>query len=292
MCVGDCDGDGRVTIDELVFLVHAATGVEASESCALVGQSSVVDIIQAINSVLHGCDRTDPCCRISYLDSAEAIGQSPRIDPNIEALAASIGDGVVAAPEDYDRLARDIYAIRSLFPEVASIRYFERYTSSMFIQFESLEMAQRAANRELVEWNCMAMHYRQGILGPRYVHAPLLWMANFFGVYEMSRLAAQYARLPGVQSASPVHYGGSGPTICAIPDDESWRYVFTDAWGDCAAGCIFHDLRFFRVDDLGAIEFDGRVEPELDRPSFERPAYPAWTLPYATCLPGAQRTSR
>jgi len=59
-CVGDCDGDGFVTIDELVRGVNIALGTVPLSQCAIFDQDSsgdvtVNELIAAVNNALSGC---------------------------------------------------------------------------------------------------------------------------------------------------------------------------------------------------------------------------------------------
>jgi hypothetical protein len=62
-CVGDCDGSGQVTVEELVRGVGIALGnVDLSECTALDadanGEISITDLITAVNNALNGCPPT------------------------------------------------------------------------------------------------------------------------------------------------------------------------------------------------------------------------------------------
>jgi YD repeat-containing protein len=58
-CIGDCDGGGNVTVNEIVKLVDIVLGTAAASSCPSgipPGQSvSVALIIRAVNSAVNGC---------------------------------------------------------------------------------------------------------------------------------------------------------------------------------------------------------------------------------------------
>lgn len=60
-CVGDCDGIGTVTVDELVTLVNIALGNAEATTCKKgVPSGETVDvvlIVQAVNNALRGCSR-------------------------------------------------------------------------------------------------------------------------------------------------------------------------------------------------------------------------------------------
>jgi len=68
MCVGDCNGDGSVTVDEIVTMVNIALG-EANVSTCLAGDPSgdgsitVDEILQAVNNALIGCGGTGACTK-------------------------------------------------------------------------------------------------------------------------------------------------------------------------------------------------------------------------------------
>ncbi|MCX8073483.1 MAG: VCBS repeat-containing protein [Candidatus Binatia bacterium] len=59
-CVGDCGGDGEVTIDELITMVNIALGSAPVSSCAAGDPNqdeeiTIDEIIQAVNRALTGC---------------------------------------------------------------------------------------------------------------------------------------------------------------------------------------------------------------------------------------------
>jgi hypothetical protein len=58
-CVGDCDGTGSVTVDEIITLVNIALGNAAASACphgvASGADVTVALIIQAVNVALNGC---------------------------------------------------------------------------------------------------------------------------------------------------------------------------------------------------------------------------------------------
>jgi len=59
-CVGDCDGDGAVTVDEIVFMVDVALGIVDIGSCDRAdansdGDVTVDEITSAVTNALDGC---------------------------------------------------------------------------------------------------------------------------------------------------------------------------------------------------------------------------------------------
>jgi hypothetical protein len=60
VCVGDCNGDGVVTVDEVVLGVRAALGEEAVSRCAAMdrdtdGTITIDEILLAVTHALAGC---------------------------------------------------------------------------------------------------------------------------------------------------------------------------------------------------------------------------------------------
>ena len=55
-CVGDCNDDGVVTVDEIVLLVNIVLGISPISSCPTLTQPpDVADVVVAINAALTGC---------------------------------------------------------------------------------------------------------------------------------------------------------------------------------------------------------------------------------------------
>jgi hypothetical protein len=57
-CIGDCNGDGHVSVDEIVLLVDTVLGT-ADPPC-FSGLSEITDIIAAVNNALNGCETPTP----------------------------------------------------------------------------------------------------------------------------------------------------------------------------------------------------------------------------------------
>ncbi|GIW45157.1 MAG: hypothetical protein KatS3mg077_2439 [Candidatus Binatia bacterium] len=64
-CVGDCNSDGEVTVDEIVTMVNVALGNREVSACAVGdrngdGDITVDEIIAAVNNLLGSCPSTGP----------------------------------------------------------------------------------------------------------------------------------------------------------------------------------------------------------------------------------------
>lgn len=60
-------------------------------------------------------------------------------------------------------------------------------------------------------------------------------------------LKEQYDALESVMAAVPNGTGGEGDDITLLRDQGI--YIYLKAWGDCRAGCIYKEYRYFRVTD-------------------------------------------
>lgn len=76
-CVGDCGGDGDVTVDEIITMVNIALGAQPTSNCAVGdanrdGDITVDEIIQAVNNALNGCPPVgEAICGNGVVDSGE-----------------------------------------------------------------------------------------------------------------------------------------------------------------------------------------------------------------------------
>jgi hypothetical protein len=59
-CIGDCNGDGQVTVNELIEMVNIALGSAAVSTCTAGdgdgdGEITVNEIVAGVNNALNGC---------------------------------------------------------------------------------------------------------------------------------------------------------------------------------------------------------------------------------------------
>ena len=59
-CLGDCNGDGEVSVDEIITAVNIALGTRPVDDCRaadgnLDQQVTVEEIVTAVNNALVGC---------------------------------------------------------------------------------------------------------------------------------------------------------------------------------------------------------------------------------------------
>ncbi|GBD25487.1 hypothetical protein HRbin30_00810 [bacterium HR30] len=66
VCVGDCNGDREVTIDELVTMVNIALGTQPVAGCLAGdanndGEVTIEEIVTGVNHALSGCPPSEAC---------------------------------------------------------------------------------------------------------------------------------------------------------------------------------------------------------------------------------------
>jgi hypothetical protein len=191
----------------------------------------------------------DLCAGYVGRGTAREIAATPRADVNLEMLALSMTSGLTASQLVYERVVRDVGAIRSAYPAVASIGYFPVHDHQSVIVGFDPPTAADVAEGNYTAWDCANTWYGLQSLNVR----ASLTQVNLKGIYATPQLATEYGGLPGVRSAEPNYFGGDGPTICGTIDGDTYHYVFDEASGDCPAGCIDHVYSYFTTDAAGSI---------------------------------------
>ncbi|HER20375.1 MAG TPA: hypothetical protein ENO14_04940, partial [Chromatiales bacterium] len=80
ICAGDCDGDGRVSIAELVLSVRINLNLEELHACPAANSDlepsvSVADLVRAVESSLTGCGISHPSPTVARLSICGAVGE-------------------------------------------------------------------------------------------------------------------------------------------------------------------------------------------------------------------------
>src|SRR5450432_987458 len=251
---------------------------DADAGGALDGQADDADAMSAHDGVTEPVEAPGDC--LTGLVTAMELASTPRADTNLELLALKLSKGrVVADQAVYDRLVRDVGAIRAQRPDLATISYFPSSDGKTIPLTVDVDTAERMKSGTYAPWKClntllgavMPFEYiRIGNADDEFVFVKLR------GLYAMDILAPEYGRLPGVISADKSSSGGDGPTICVTPGADTWHYVMDAASGDCPAGCIDHAYSHFTTDAVGA------VMPLEEWTSTGGGAAPAWVAQYAS----------
>lgn len=194
--------------------------------------------------------------------TAAEIAATPRSDENTELLALAVGDGVTADQAVYDRLVRDLAAIRSQEPAVASVRFFTSYDGrTLRLQARDAATAEAIRDGEYHEWDCLNEWYGLQSVDPPPATPPgsLGLSLRLKGLYHLETVAADYAELDGIASASPAYDplpgapAGTLPSLCVAIDGQTYRYFFDVAGGGPA------ETYYFTTDASGEVTFVGSV---------------------------------
>lgn len=230
-----------------------ATPLHSSADGAAPADAATEGHDATVADVAHEAGSACPPARAT----AAELASTPRADVNLELLALKLSPGKVVADEaTYQRVVRDVGAIRAKDPKLAPISFFS-YRDGRTISFVlpvNTAMQMEAGNYHA--WDCLNETY--GAVMPfeiiRIGNADdaFLYM-KLKGIYATDLLAAEYARLPGVTSTDSIALGGGGSTICVTSGPSTWHYVFDAGSGDCPAGCIDHSYRHFTTDPDGAV---------------------------------------
>ena len=188
------------------------------------------------------------------LPTVEEIAATPRADKNLELLAVKLSKSIVANQAIYDRVVRDVGAIRADNPEVAGIEYFAPGDGrGIFLVVDAQAYAMRD-QAWYQSWTCLTDTYVATDTRVEHPDSSKVYVElTLKGTYDIPAVAKQFEALPGIESASPSEGGGDGPSICVTREGGKWVYVFDDAGGDCPAGCTEHAYRWFSTDAAGAV---------------------------------------
>ncbi len=96
-CAGDCDDDGRTTVDEVLQGVSVVLGMATVDTCQTIdrngdGQGTIEEVVKALNTALYGCVRsasTAPTATPSpVLSSTRTVTSTPTpiTDPVLQGL--------------------------------------------------------------------------------------------------------------------------------------------------------------------------------------------------------------
>ncbi|MDX2170917.1 MAG: imelysin family protein [Deltaproteobacteria bacterium] len=122
MCVGDCDANGAVSIDEVISGVNLALGSDAASCAALDtdvnGDIAINELIGAVSAALDGCAPIAPVTRASavacyadnlYLAYGDALAGATRLKTAIESFVAAPTAAGLQAARDAWVSARPAY---------------------------------------------------------------------------------------------------------------------------------------------------------------------------------------
>lgn len=214
---------------------------------------------------------TGPLCDEELLD-VPGLSDSPRDDRNLEELSLLAVTEIAVDDASYERVVRDVSAIRELSPEVAEIGYRSNYEEGLTVMFESDADLLRVEEGDYHDWDCVNDALGAEVEVIRFDSIDIAYASiTFDKVIDQAQVAAIYQEFPGVSQADHSSTLGDGSSICLLPGEDAWHYVFDDASGDCPAGCINHVYYYFEVDESGAIESGEAWAIDVGEPDTGRP---------------------
>lgn len=128
-CVGDCDGDGRVAIEEVLGGVAIALGNMGTHACGAFdvdhdGTVAVHELVDGVGSALGGCpfavlyDRTDPRATTPFPDDFWLVQDDG------SATGVRLAVPLPQAPEDVQQVYRALLADANLLDGFSPIAHF------------------------------------------------------------------------------------------------------------------------------------------------------------------------
>jgi hypothetical protein len=184
-----------------------------------------------------------PC--VQPLGSPEDLALSPRADENLELLALELEpDSDVVSQATYERVVADVALIRGLQPLLAPIRFRPPHDGRRLrISFDSAG-TDALANGD-TGWSCLNQAYGAKVFDVTDLFPVYAPEVELRGVYNLPRVAALYAEVPGIDSAEFSEYIQNGPTWCIGRSGERYEYVIDRASGACSTGCRDHEAHHF-----------------------------------------------
>ena len=214
------------------------------------------------------------CSGYVGLATPDEIASTPRDDWDSEMLALSVTDGLVADQAVYDRVYRDMLAIRSMDLSIVLIGVFGPHDGkTLHLEADPVTYASMQAGT-YEDWTCPNAFYVAEEI--EFFHSSWLRI-EFEGIYDLWLLAAEYSVLAGVTTVQAIPPAGDGPTICLSVEGDLYHYVFDDAGGDCPAGCTEHRYVYYTTTPDGPPVY-------MDTWSSTFPVDPPeWVLLYGRC---------
>jgi cysteine-rich repeat protein len=135
-CTGDCNGDGDVTVNELIAMVNIALGNADLSTCAVgdangSGDLTINEIIAGVNNALNGCTATPTptpvagTCGNGVVDFDK--GESCDDGNTVEGDACPVNCRIAACTASGSTLAVDVHFTAPAGVDLAGITVFVRY---------------------------------------------------------------------------------------------------------------------------------------------------------------------
>ncbi|AKU99828.1 hypothetical protein AKJ09_06492 [Labilithrix luteola] len=220
-------------------------------------------------------DVTTPASCTGLPGTDEELALTPRADEEAEALALLVDGTFTATSASYERIRRDLAAIRAHEPELSSVRG-QKFVPVVSLTVDDASTIEAMESGAYHAWDCL--HARYGWDKPTFSHYSQGWQSAsgwLNGRYAPKMMRALYEQLPSIRRANSGAGGLDGPRVCATREaDDVFHYVFDDASGDCPSGCMHHHEYYFVSTTDGRITRKGEFETGPDA------IHPDWVLAY------------
>jgi hypothetical protein len=222
------------------------------------------------------------CDGVVPLATAAELASTPRADPDAEILALEAGTTLVASPVIYERVIRDLAALRAAYPELASEApcptWQDRAVLHVYFDAEGYALL-KAGSYDA--WSCLNAIYGGDPGGPHWIdQSAFVALPDRRLRYDL--LAAEYETLPHVTDVlTDSSTGDPGRDACLSIDGTTYSYIFDRGTGpNCLAVCLHHRYAGFTTAADGTITALGVFEVDpLDDP----PPPPAWLAERTAC---------
>ncbi len=239
---GDGDGDADVDFGDFAALQRCFTGDGGSataecEPFDFDGDEDVgLDDYFAFSSA-----GTGPMASFDY-------GPSPRDNVEAEQLALEHFSALLAQDAEYERILRDVAAIRTRQLHVANVIH-----DMSWLPTEMIVKVTDGLSR--CGFDALNVFYRMSELEFLFQSGGGTWyVVHFPGRLKTPLLSLDYAALPEVQFADPNGLIGTDDHIQIQTGEDAWTYDLDDGFHDCFDGCDCHIFWTFTVDSAGNVD--------------------------------------
>jgi len=204
--------------------------------------------------------------------TVEEIAATPRAETNLELLAIDLAGGLTARQALYDRLERDLTAIRADTPAVENVHYMQSTDGkSLYLVADSAGTYAAMERGDYDAWDCLNTWYGlEEIVTDAPSPATNPWViVELKGIYDLYRIAPEYAELPGIASAIPLPLGYPAillSALCVHREGATYHYFF-----DVSGGGGYTTF-YFTTEADGTVDLVGVHDPRSLGPA----PPPAW----------------
>ncbi len=209
--------------------------------------------------IICSCDSsTAPRKTISGLSS---VIDYPRPDKEAEEAALWLSGELEAPEEMYVKIRNDLIMIRGSYlpviPEVG-ITFHPPWVPGTLLAKVTDEAKQQIRQGEYHDLDSLNAYYHLAKMDTNTLFTNLnLVILKFKGRLHPDVLSVPYGAVSSVVWASPNGYIGDFSNVYPWTYGNVMTYLFRKGEGDCPSGCIDSYFRYFKVSDLGIVDFIG-----------------------------------